>query len=107
MTNGALVNLLGMVAGTVWMSAALYFQLIRSERVHPGFVAALFLIGVALMLGSSAVTISGRPGFVETLAAAGNCLFILTGLGAWYGLERHAALQALKDHPQEDSPTTR
>ncbi|WP_143416427.1 hypothetical protein [Halobacterium hubeiense] len=105
MTEGALVNVLGMVAGTVWMSAALYFQLIRPERVHPGFVSALFLIGVALMLGSSAVTITGRPSFVETLAIAGNGLFILIGLGAWYTLERYADLQALKDHTNETRDT--
>jgi hypothetical protein len=102
MSEPPLVNFLGMIAGAVWMSSALYFQLIRERRVHPAFVSALFLIGTALMMASSAIAVDGRPGFVEVLAVTANLVFIGLGLGAWYAIERYASLQECKT-PTEDS----
>lgn len=90
MTNSVLVDGLGMFAGAVWMSGALYFQFIRNGRVHPGYVGAQFLIGVALLLGSSAFVISGRTALVQLLAIGGYVLFMLIGLGAWYELDKYA-----------------
>jgi hypothetical protein len=96
MSNAALVDVLGMVAGAIWMSAALYFQFLRREMVHPAYVSVLMLIGVALMMGSSALTIAGKPGTVELLGIAANALFIALGLAAWIGLERYALLEERK-----------
>jgi drug/metabolite transporter (DMT)-like permease len=96
MSEPPLVNVLGMIAGAVWMSAALYFQLIRERRVHPAFVSALFLIGVALMMASSAVAVDGRPSIVELLAVTANGLFIGLGFAAWYAIEKYTTLQETK-----------
>jgi CHASE2 domain-containing sensor protein len=96
MSDVPLVNALGTVAGAVWMAAALYFQLLRARPVHPAYVTVLFLIGVALMMGSSAIAIEGQPGTVELLGIAANVLFIALGLAVWYGLERYADLEERK-----------
>jgi len=96
MSEASLVDVLGMIAGAVWMAAALYFQFLRQKSVHPAYVSVLMLIGVALMMGSSALALGGRPGTVEILGTLANALFILLGLGAWYGLERYALLEERK-----------
>jgi len=96
-----LVDGLGMLAGAVWMCGALYFQFIRGGRVHPAFVSVLFLIGVALMMGSSAIAFAGRPSIVGFLAVFANVLFIILGLGAWYGIEKHASIQEAKSIPED------
>ena len=101
MSEPPLVNFLGMIAGAVWMSAALYFQLIRERRVHPAFVSALFLIGVALMMASSAVAVDGRPSIVELLAVTANGIFIALGFAAWYAIEKYATVQEAKDVPED------
>jgi len=96
MSEAPLVDVLGAIAGTTWIAAAMYFQFIRREQVHPVYVSVLMLIGVALMMGSSALALAGRPGTVEILGIAANVLFILLGLGAWYALERYADLEERK-----------
>jgi len=96
MSDVPLVNALGTVAGGVWMIAAFYFQMLRARQVHPAYVAVLFLVGLALLLGSSAFVLEGQPGTVEVLGIAANALFIVVGLGVWYALERHADLQERK-----------
>ena len=70
MSEAPLVNVLGMVAGAVWMSGALYFQLIREHRVHPAFVSALLeMAGLTLSDGPFrwAIHPGGRR-IVEALA---------------------------------------
>ena len=96
MSETALVDLLGMLAGGVWISAALYFQLIRDRPVHPGYVSALLLIGVALMMASSALAFAGRPGTVQLLGIVANLLFIALGIGVWYALEIFTDLEEAK-----------
>ena len=97
MSEPPLVNFLGMIAGAVWMSAALYFQLIRERRVHPAFVSALFLIGVALMMASSAIVVDAHPGFVEILAVGANLLFIALGVASSYAIEKYSSIQEAKE----------
>lgn len=89
MISSEVVDLLGMLAGAIWMYGAIHFQLVRTRTVHPAIVTVLFLVGVALMLLSSALALSGRT-LVVVLAAAGNTLFLVLGIGVWYLLERHA-----------------
>jgi len=96
MSDAHLVDVLGMIAGAVWMSAAIYFQLIREGEVHPAFVSALFLIGVALTMASSAIAIAGRPGIVELLAVLANALFIVLGVAASFTIEKYAKIQEAK-----------
>lgn len=96
MTDSVLVDVLGMIAGATWLCAALYFQMIRRKRVHPAFVAALSLIGVALMMASSAFALRS-PGVGEILAVGANVIFIALGLAVSVGLEKHAKLQDAKD----------
>jgi len=91
----SVVNALGAVAGTIWICAALYFQMLRSRSVHPAYVATLFLIGVALMMSSSALALRG-PKTIELFAVIGNALFIGLGIGVWYILEKAAELQDRK-----------
>lgn len=86
----SLVDALGMVAGAIWMCAAIYFQLIREGDVHPAYVMALFCIGTALMMLSAAVALPNRTMTVEILAVVAHLIFIVLGLGAWYTLERYA-----------------
>lgn len=96
MSETALVDVLGMIAGGIWISAALYFQLIRTKRVHPAYVAALLLIGVALMMASSAFALTGHPSTVQFLGIIANAVFIVVGLGVWYLLENFASLEDAK-----------
>jgi hypothetical protein len=105
MSKAPLVNVLGMVAGAIWMSGALYFQLIRNQRVHPAFVSALFLIGTALLMASSAIVVDGRSNFVELLAVGANLLFIGLGLASWYAIEKYTSLQEAKEVTGQ-SPTS-
>lgn len=90
MTDPSIVDVLGAFAGSLWMCAAFYFQMIRARSIHPAYVSALFLIGVALLMGSAAVAVDG-PTTVTLLAIAGNVLFILLGIGVWYALETNVA----------------
>lgn len=80
-----LVDGLGMIAGAIWMSSALYLQFIRSHEVEARFVAAVFLIGVAIMLGSSAIALGGSSA-AALAALIGNVVFAVLGLGIWIGL---------------------
>jgi di/tricarboxylate transporter len=96
MSETLLVDLLGMLAGSVWLCAAIYFQMIRRKAVHPGFVGALSLIGIALILSSSTVALAA-PGRIEIFAVVGNLVFIALGVVSSVALERHAANQERKD----------
>lgn len=97
----SLVDVLGFVAGAIWMCSAIYFQMVRTRSVHPAYVASLFLIGVALMMGSSALALRDTQ-TVQVLAIAGNVLFIALGLGVWYALESAADLQDRKVTDPDD-----
>lgn len=100
-SEAGLVDILGMFAGGIWISAAVYFQLIRAGRVEPGYVASLLLIGVALILGSSALTLGARPTTVELLGILANALMIVVGIGVWYFLEQSVCLQERKALPED------
>ena len=91
MSNTSLVNIFGMLAGTIWMCAAFYFQMVTGRSIHPAYVSSLFLIGVALMMSSSALALKS-PGTIETLAIAGNIIFCVLGIGVWYSLWKSQAL---------------
>jgi len=93
--SSALVDVMGAVAGGIWISAAMYFQMVRTRHVHPAYVGALFLIGVALMMGSAALAVRG-PQTVEILAITGNALFAGLGIGVWIVLERAADIEIRK-----------
>jgi len=95
-----LVNTLGALAGTVWIASALYFQMVRSRTIHPAYTAALFLIGVALMLGSASLAIRETEA-VMLAATVANALFLGLGFGVWYVLERAADIKVRK-HPDPD-----
>jgi len=96
MTDPTLVDVLGMIASGVWISGALYFQLIREGDVHPAYVVGLLLIGVALMMVSSAVAIPGRTTTIQVLGILANGLFTLLGIGVWYSLEKHICIEETK-----------
>ena len=102
MTEASLVDVLGMIAGGVWISGALYFQLIREGDVHPIYVIGLFLIGVALMMTSSVIVLAGRTATIEILGVLANGMFILLGIGAWYALERRVCLEETKALAEDD-----
>jgi len=74
--------------------AAIWFEFIRPGRIHAKYIAGTFLIGSALILGSSSAVLSS-PTLAETAAVLGNLLMILLGLGAWVYIEWVA----------EDTPT--
>lgn len=88
MIDTQLVDTLGALAGVIWMTASLYFQFLRRDHVHPALVSGLFLIGVALMMGSSAIVLSGSPSTVVLLGMIGNALFAALGIVVWVGLEQ-------------------
>jgi len=89
MIDTHLVDTLGAFAGVIWMSAALYFQFWRRDPVHPALVSSLFLIGVVLMMASSALVLAGRPAMVVLIGIIGNGLFAALGIAVWYGLDQH------------------
>jgi len=91
----SLVNTLGMVAGSVWVCAAIWFQLIHPKRVHPKYVVGTFLIGSALILTSSSAVLT--PSLAESFAITANILFTLLGCATWVYIERHAETDELVD----------
>ena len=95
-SSAPLVNALGMTAGGIWMCAALYFQMVRHSRTHPAYIAAAFLIGVALMMSSSALVVRG-PGTIVTLAVIANTIFCILGLGAWVALIKASRIRESKE----------
>lgn len=92
----ALVDLVGMAAGAIWMSAAFHFQMIRRDSVDAGYVAAMFLIGLSLMLSASAIAVMDTT-VATTLAVLGQVLMLFVGLGAWWTLDRAAVLRQQQD----------
>jgi cytosine/uracil/thiamine/allantoin permease len=82
-----MVDTLGMVAGAIWISAALHFRFVRDSKVHPGVIGGTFCIGVALMLSSSALVVE-RPSTVVTFAALANAIFCFVGVAMWIWLVR-------------------
>ncbi|SEH60623.1 hypothetical protein SAMN05192561_11221 [Halopenitus malekzadehii] len=84
----SLVNTLGMVAGSVWVGAAIWFELIHPKRVHAKYVIGTFLIGSALILASSS-TVLASPTLAESFAVAANILFTLLGCATWVYIEKH------------------
>jgi len=91
----SLVNTLGMVAGTVWVCAAIWFQLIHPTRVHPKYVVGTFLIGSALILSSSSAVLT--PSLAESFAITANIVFIVLGCATWVYIERTADDDELVD----------
>lgn len=91
-----LVNGLGLIAGAVWIMAAIWFEFIRPGRIHAKYIAGTFLIGSALILGSSSA-VTSSPTLAETAAVIANLLFLLLGVGAWVYIECVA-----KDTPTAD-----
>jgi len=100
--SSGLVDLLGMIAGGVWLSAAIYFQMVRSRSVDPANVLLLLSIGISLVLSSGAVAALG-PGTVELFAMVANSLFIVIGVGVWFALERAAELEDRKQATDQDA----
>jgi len=97
----SLVDLAGMAAGVVWMSAAFHFQMIRQEEVDAAHVAAMFLIGLSLMLSASAIAVMNTQ-LAATLALIGQVLMLLVGIGTWWAIDRAATLRARQDPDNYD-----
>lgn len=97
-----IVELLGMIAGAVWISAAIYFQMVRAKRIHPAWVSFLFLVGMSTVMGSAAVAVRG-PQLAESLAIAGNLLLLAVGIGVAVGLEYRADLDERKCVEETDA----
>ena len=92
--SGTLANVIGLLAGAVWLSAALWFQLIKPEPIHPGLVAALCLVGISLTLASSAVVLTSELALL--LGVVANGLFLALGGVTWVALNRLADRQAVR-----------
>ena len=90
----SLVKTLGLVAGTVWIMVAIWFEFIRPGRVHAKYIVGTFLIGSALFLASSSA-VTSSPSLAQTASLIANLLFLFLGLGAWVYIEWVA----------EDAPT--
>jgi len=102
--SSLLVDSLGMAAGCIWMSAAFYFQMVRSEQVEPAYIAGMFLIGLSLMLSASAIAVMDAQ-LAATLAVLGQVLFLILGIASWYVLEMRANLRAQQDPDSYDDPS--
>ena len=100
-----LVDVLGAFAGVIWLSGAIYFQMIHKDPIDASYVAAMALIGLSLLMSSSALTITNVR-LASWLAIAANVLFIFIGLGACIVLETRADLKERQD-PTPDDTTSR
>ncbi|QBJ01271.1 holin [Natrialba phage PhiCh1] len=103
MIDPGIADILGMIAGGVWLSGAIYFQMIRQGRIHPGWILLMFLVGTALMMGSSAIALAGRDELVGLFGILANVLFLVLGLGVWYTLECHVCTQETKAIAESES----
>ncbi|UIO98886.1 hypothetical protein Hbl1158_10105 [Halobaculum sp. CBA1158] len=92
------VETLGLIAGAVWICAALYFELAREEDFTE-YVLLFLGIGTGLWLLTSA-TWTG-PRVATLLATAANLVFALLGFGAWYWLEHVRPDTAVDDVDQD------
>lgn len=78
-----LVNTLGLLAGSVWVCASVWYELIHPEPAHPHFVGGAFTLGSAIIMGSAALALTS-PTVIESLAVISNLAFLILGIGAWY-----------------------
>ncbi|WP_058366650.1 hypothetical protein [Haloparvum sedimenti] len=78
-----LVNTLGLIAGSVWVCAAIWYELIYAKQAHPHFVLGSFLLGSGIIMGSAALALTS-PTLIETFAIVSNLVFLVLGIGTWY-----------------------
>lgn len=98
------VDTLGLVAGSVWVCAACYFQLIRARPVHPKYIVGMLLVGSGIIMGSAAAAIGNRPTLVLALAIMGNIIFAVLGVAVWVYVDRHGDIV---DATDVDDPSHR
>jgi len=103
MIDTAFADIVGMIAGGVWLTGAIYFQMIREGDVHPAWIAMLFLVGTALMMSSSAIALADRSEIIGLFGILANVLFLLLGIGVWYMLEWHVCTQEKKQVTDVDA----
>ncbi|AYM00339.1 transmembrane domain protein [Halobacterium phage phiH] len=103
MIDTAFADIVGMIAGGVWLTGSIYFQMIREGDVHPAWISMLFLVGTALMMSSSAIALADRSEVIGLFGILANVLFLLLGIGVWYMLEWHVCTQEKKQVPDADS----
>ncbi|MDS0284722.1 hypothetical protein [Haloarcula onubensis] len=87
--SSELVDTLGLVAGSIWVLAALYFQMIRPEHIDFQYTIGLFLVGASIIMGSSAIALSTRPQLVQALGLVANAVFLGLGVAVWYWFDTH------------------
>lgn len=80
MSSASLFELLTMLPGAIWLCAALYFQLVFDDRVHPGYVIVMLLMGASLLMLSSVWTLPHRPAVVQLLVVTANVILSLLGI---------------------------
>lgn len=103
MIDTAFADIIGMIAGGVWLTGSIYFQMIREGEVHPAWIALLFLVGTALMMSSSAIALAGRNEIIGLFGILANVLFLLLGIGVWYMLEWHVSTKEKKQVTDVDA----
>lgn len=79
--SNILVDSLGALAGIIWVSSAIYYQMVHPHRIPVKYIATLFGVGAGLLLVSSAVSVSAGPRTSIALGIIGNLLFLLLGIG--------------------------
>lgn len=103
MIDAAFADIVGIIAGGVWLTGSIYFQMIREGDIHPAWIALLFLVGSALMMSSSAIALADRSELIGLFGILANAVFLLLGIGVWYMLEWHVSTQEEKHVPDTDS----
>lgn len=96
--SNALVDTLGVLAGVVWMSGAIFYQMMYDRRVPPQYILSMFAIGVALFMISSAVALSERPALAVALGVVGNMVFVVLGVAAWWRVGQSVEDESDDDH---------
>lgn len=96
MTPAVIAGLVGMVAGVVGVSFAVYLQLLSPEKCPPRYVFEFFTLGSALILINFAVLDTGIGVVGEWLPVLGNTIILLLELWAL-----HYVLQEIEIKPPQ------
>lgn len=76
MTGAELVDTIGLLAGTLWLAGAVYWQLVSTRHCPARYSGGMTVIGASLMFASSSLVLGSMPSVAVALAVFGNLLML-------------------------------
>lgn len=96
------VDILGLVAGAVWLLAAIYLEMIRDDRAPIEYVVGFTGVGSALIM-LSAAPLSTSHQLTTLLIVGAYLMFLVLGVAAWYWADHVDLRSTDPDTPDDHS----